>query len=161
MPESRRQLEARVQKLRGEIRVHEHRYYVLDAPEISDADFDELMNELKSLEAAHPELITPDSPTQRVGGQPREGFVKVPHSTPMLSLDNSYSEQELRDWARRATELAGATSLAGASELEFVCELKLDGLPWRCATRRVTHRAVQVRAGHHARRRLGGRRGHA
>ncbi|MGA2989433.1 MAG: NAD-dependent DNA ligase LigA [Candidatus Korobacteraceae bacterium] len=116
------QLQERVRELRERIRHHEHRYYVLDAPEISDAEFDALMNELKSLERAHPGLIAPDSPTQRVGGQPREGFVKVPHSTPMLSLDNAYNEQELRDWARRASELAGA------AEMEFVCELKLDGL---------------------------------
>ncbi len=122
MSETGRQLQERVRELREQIRHHEHRYYVLDAPEISDAAYDALMNELKALERAHPELITPDSPTRRVGGQPREGFVKVPHSTPMLSLDNAYNEQELRDWARRASELAGA------AELEFVCELKLDGL---------------------------------
>ena len=84
---------------------------MLDDPEISDADYDALMNELKALEHAHPELITPDSPTQRVGGKPREGFVKVPHSTPMLSLDNAYNEQELRDWARRVHELAGTSGL--------------------------------------------------
>jgi len=111
-----------IDKLREQIRYHEHRYYVLDDPEITDAEYDELMNKLKALEAEHPELITPDSPTQRVGGKPREGFVKVAHSTPMLSLDNAYNEQELRDWARRAQELAGNT------ELEFECEYKLDGL---------------------------------
>src|SRR5579862_3279975 len=80
----------RILELREQIRYHEHRYYVLDEPELSDAEFDRLMQELKKLEAEHPELITPDSPTQRVGGKPREGFVKVPHSTPMLSLDNAY-----------------------------------------------------------------------
>src|SRR5579862_26739 len=98
-------VQRRADDLRDQLRYHEHRYYVLDDPEISDAEFDVLMNELKGLEAAHPELITPDSPTQRVGGKPREGFVKVPHSTPMLSLDNAYSEQELRDWERRVHEL--------------------------------------------------------
>ncbi len=108
--------------LRDKIRHHEHRYYVLDNPEISDAEFDQLMQQLKSLEAEHPELITPDSPTQRVGGKPREGLVKVQHSRPMLSLDNAYDEQELRDWARRVHELSGR------APLEFVCELKLDGL---------------------------------
>ncbi|HEX4604268.1 MAG TPA: NAD-dependent DNA ligase LigA, partial [Candidatus Angelobacter sp.] len=87
-----------IEKLREEIRHHEHLYYVLDAPELPDAEFDKLMQELKKLEAAHPELITPDSPTQRVGGKPREGFIKVVHSRPMLSLDNAYNEQELRDW---------------------------------------------------------------
>ena len=95
---------------------------MLDDPEISDAEYDVLMNELKAVEAAHPELLTPDSPTQRVGGKPREGFVKVAHSAPMLSLDNAYNEQELRDWARRVEELSGR------AEVEYECELKLDGL---------------------------------
>src|ERR1700759_1986696 len=112
----------RAEKLRDQIRYHEHRYYVLDAPEISDADYDALLNELKPLEAAHPEILTPDSPTQRVGGKAREGFVKVEHSSPMLSLDNAYNEQELRDWERRVHELTGE------SAVDYVCELKLDGL---------------------------------
>ncbi len=111
-----------IEALREKLRYHEHRYYVLDDPEISDAEYDVLMNELKALEAAHPELLTPDSPTQRVGGKPREGFVKVPHSAPMLSLDNAYNEQELRDWARRVEEQSGR------AEIEYECELKLDGL---------------------------------
>ena len=81
-----------IENLREEIRRHEYRYYVLDDPEIPDAQFDALMNELKKLEKEHPQLITADSPTQRVGGKPREGFVKVPHSVPMLSLDNAYSD---------------------------------------------------------------------
>ncbi len=115
-------LKARAEALRDKIRYHEYRYYVLDDPEISDAEFDRLINELKKLEADHPELITPDSPTQRVGGKPREGFVKIPHSSPMLSLDNSYNEEELRDWERRVHELSGMKSV------EYVCELKLDGL---------------------------------
>jgi len=96
-----------IDSLRDEIRRHEYRYYVLDDPEISDVEFDGLMNELKKLEAAHPELIAPDSPTQRVGGKPRDGFVKVAHSAPMLSLDNAYSEEELRDWERRVHDLSG------------------------------------------------------
>ena len=108
--------------LRDEIRRHEHLYYVLDAPEVSDAEFDRLMQELKRLEAAHPELVTPDSPTQRVGGKPREGFVKVRHSRPMLSLDNAFGEEELRNWDRRVRELAGN------AKIEYVCELKLDGM---------------------------------
>ncbi|MGA2235756.1 MAG: NAD-dependent DNA ligase LigA [Terriglobales bacterium] len=112
----------KIEALRDKIRHHEYLYYVLDAPEISDADFDKLMNELKRLEAEHPELITPDSPTQRVGGKPREGFVKAKHSSPMLSLDNAYSEEELRDWERRVHELTGRT------DLEYMCELKLDGM---------------------------------
>jgi DNA ligase (NAD+) len=115
-------VQRRLDALRDQIRHHEHRYYVLDAPEISDAEYDALINELKALEAANPALVTADSPTQRVGGKPREGFVKVQHSTPMLSLDNAYNEQELREWARRVEELAGKSSV------EYVCELKLDGL---------------------------------
>ncbi len=112
----------KIEKLRDQIRHHEHCYYVLDQPEISDAEFDRLMLELKRMEAEHPELVTPDSPTQRVGGKPREGFVKVPHSRPMLSLDNAYSEEELRAWDRRVHELSGR------KQVEYVCELKLDGL---------------------------------
>ena len=112
----------RAEELREVIRHHEHCYFVLDRPEISDADFDRLVNELKSIEREHPELATPDSPTQRVGGTAREGFVKVAHSAPMLSLDNAYSEGELREWARKAAELAGT------AEVEFECEYKLDGL---------------------------------
>ena len=115
-------VEQQIESLRDQLRYHENRYYVLDAPEISDAEYDALMRELKALEEKHPELITPDSPTQRVGGKPREGFVKVPHSTPMLSLDNAYNEQELRDWERRVHELSGEKNV------EYVCELKLDGL---------------------------------
>jgi DNA ligase (NAD+) len=95
---------------------------VLDDPEISDAEFDKLLNQLKKIEAEHPELITPQSPTQRVGGKPRAGFVKVAHSSPMLSLDNAYSEEELREWERRVQELSGR------SDVEYVCELKLDGM---------------------------------
>jgi DNA ligase (NAD+) len=115
-------IEKKIEALREKIRHHEHLYYVLDSPEISDADFDKLMNELKRLEVEHPQLITPDSPTQRVGGKPREGFVKAKHSSPMLSLDNAYSEEELRDWERRVHELSGRT------DLEYMCELKLDGM---------------------------------
>src|SRR5256885_11673101 len=112
----------KIEALREKIRHHEHLYYVLDHPEISDLDFDKLMQELQQLEAKHPTLITPDSPTQRVGGKPREGFVKVPHSSPMLSLDNTYSEEELRAWERRVHELSGR------KDVDYVCELKLDGM---------------------------------
>jgi DNA ligase (NAD+) len=115
-------VEKKIEALREKIRRHEHLYYVLDNPEISDADFDKLMQQLKSLESEHPSLVTPDSPTQRVGGKPREGFVKVPHSSPMLSLDNTYNEEELRDWERRVHELTGR------SDVDYVCELKLDGM---------------------------------
>ena len=112
----------RIAELREELRRHEHLYYVLDAPEITDAAYDALMNELKRLEAAHPDLITPGSPTQRVGGKPAEGFRKAQHTRPMLSLDNAYSVQELAEWDRRVHELAGDLSV------DYMAELKLDGL---------------------------------
>src|SRR5438132_13916856 len=86
-----------VDELRRQLEHHEYLYYVLDQPEISDAEFDRLMRELRDIEDAHPELRSPDSPTQRVGGQPRDGFVKVPHSSPMLSLDTALNEPELRN----------------------------------------------------------------
>src|SRR6202161_1216043 len=112
----------KIEKLRSDLRRHEHLYYVLDAPSISDAEYDALMNELKLLEAANPELVTPDSPTQRVGGKPAEGFRKAQHSRPMLSLDNAYNAEELADWDRRVHELAGNLPV------EYTAELKLDGL---------------------------------
>jgi DNA ligase (NAD+) len=112
----------KLEKLRDEIRRHEHLYYVLDAPEVSDAEFDALMNQLKRIESEHPELVTADSPTQRVGGKPAEGFRKAAHSRPMLSLDNVYSGEELADWDRRVRELAGNQPVA------YTAELKLDGL---------------------------------
>src|SRR5437588_9677003 len=122
MATATKDVEKQLDTLPDEIRYHEHRYYVLDQPELSDAEFDRLMDKLKKLEAEHPELVTPDSPTQRVGGKPREGFVKVRHSSPMLSLDNTYSEDELRAWERRVHELSGR------KDVEYVCELKLDGM---------------------------------
>jgi len=122
MPAATKAAEKKIESLRDKIRHHEYLYYVLDRPAISDLDFDKLMRQLKDLEAEHPELVTPDSPTQRVGGKPREGFVKVPHSSPMLSLDNTYNEDELRGWERRVHELSGR------SDVDYVCELKLDGM---------------------------------
>jgi DNA ligase (NAD+) len=115
-------LQKTIEALREQIRHHEYRYFVLDDPEISDAEFDQLMIQLKKLEAEHPELIAPDSPTQRVGGKPREGVVKARHSSPMLSLDNTYSVDELRNWERRVHELSGR------KDIEYACELKLDGM---------------------------------
>jgi DNA ligase (NAD+) len=111
-----------IEQLREALRHHERLYYVLDRPEISDAEYDTLMRQLQALEAAHPELITPDSPTQRVGGKAREGFVKVRHSSAMLSLDNALNESELRDFDRRVGELLGG------APYQYVAELKLDGL---------------------------------
>jgi DNA ligase (NAD+) len=115
-------VQAEIARLRDEIRRHEYLYYVLDAPEISDAEYDGLMRRLKELEALHPEFASPDSPTVRVGGAPREGFVKVRHSSPMLSLDNALNEGELADFDRRVSDLLGRPPSA------YVAELKLDGL---------------------------------
>ena len=115
-------LRQEIESLRERIRRHEYLYYMMDQPEIKDAEFDALMNRLKQLEAVHPELVTSDSPTQRVGGQPREGFVKVGHSRVLLSLDNAYSPGELLYFDRRVRELSGRDTV------EYVTELKLDGL---------------------------------
>jgi len=122
MPSGNKDVQRRLDALRDKIRHHEHRYYVLDDPEISDAEFDRLMDELIELESKHPELITPDSPTQRVGGQVSGQFASVRHSTPMLSLAKTTSESELRDWERRIHDLTGVT------KVDYVCELKLDGM---------------------------------
>ncbi len=111
-----------IERLREKIRHHEYRYHVLDEPEISDAAFDRLMNRLKQLEAEHPELVTPDSPTQRVGGSPREGFQTVRHKRSMLSLDNAYSYDELAEFDRRVR------GLAGCQRVEYIAEHKFDGL---------------------------------
>jgi DNA ligase (NAD+) len=111
-----------IEQLREKLRYHEYRYYVVDDPEISDAAFDRMMDRLKELEAAHPELITPDSPSQRVGGTPREGFQTVRHARPMLSLDNAFSYDALRDWDRRVREGSGH------EKIEYVAEHKFDGL---------------------------------
>jgi DNA ligase (NAD+) len=112
----------RIAQLREEIREHEYRYYVLDQPSISDSGFDQLMRQLKQLESENPDLITPDSPTQRVGGEPAKEFPTHRFSRPMLSLENAYSEDELKDWHRRVTQLAETESV------DYVAELKIDGL---------------------------------
>jgi DNA ligase (NAD+) len=111
-----------IERLREEIRRHEYLYYVQDDPEISDAAFDRLMNRLQQLEAEHPELITADSPTQRVGGQPREGLEPVRHSTPMISLDNCFSIEDLRAFDRRVRQGTGR------EKIDYVTEHKFDGL---------------------------------
>ena len=112
-----------IEQLRHEIRRHEEFYYVRDAPEITDAEFDDLMRALAALEATHPELVTPDSPTQRVGGRPAEGFPAVTHAQPMLSLDNAYTEAELRLFDERVRKM-----LDTAGPVSYVAELKVDGL---------------------------------
>jgi DNA ligase (NAD+) len=111
-----------IEELREKLRYHEYRYYVLDDPEISDAAYDRMMNRLKELETAHPELVTPDSLTVRVGGAPREGFSTVRHARPMLSLDNAFSYDALREWDRRVREGSGQ------EKIEYVAEHKFDGL---------------------------------
>jgi DNA ligase (NAD+) len=111
-----------IEELREKLRYHEYRYYVLDDPEISDAAYDRLMNRLKELETAYPDLVTPDSPTVRVGGAPREGFSTVRHARPMLSLDNAFSYDALRDWDRRVREGSGH------EKIEYIAEHKFDGL---------------------------------
>ena len=112
----------RIEQLREQIREHEHRYYVLDQPLISDFEFDQRMRELQQLEHENPELITRDSPTQRVGGEPAKEFPTHQFSRPMLSLENAYSEDELKDWTRRVVQLAKT------EKVDYVAELKIDGL---------------------------------
>src|SRR5687767_11456701 len=117
----------RIAELRRLIRHHEERYYILNAPEIADAEFDALMHELERLETENPDLVSIDSPTQRVGGRVAAGFAEVDHAEPMLSLDNAYSEDELRafdDRVRRGLGVAGAA----IEDLEYVAELKIDGV---------------------------------
>ena len=112
----------RIQELRKTINYHNYRYYVLDSPEISDAEYDELMKELKQLEAEHPALVTPDSPTQRIGAPPVEAFGVVEHRDPLLSLANAFSYEELAAWHKRVT------NLLGRRQFDIVCEPKIDGL---------------------------------
>jgi DNA ligase (NAD+) len=116
--------EDRIQHLRALIRHHEECYYILSAPEISDAEFDALLHELERLEAEYPDLVTPDSPTQRVAGRPIEGFQTVEHLVPMLSLDNAYNEEELRAFDERVRRGAGL----GERSAAYVAEMKIDGL---------------------------------
>src|SRR5580700_2315485 len=111
-----------IERLREKIRRHEYLYFVNDDPEISDAAFDKLMNQLKKLEAENPKLVTPDSPTRRAGGAPREGFQQVRHKTPMISLDNAFSFEDLANFDRRVRELTGR------EKVEYVTEHKFDGL---------------------------------
>src|SRR3954453_17986538 len=114
----------RLTQLRHEIRHHEERYYIHNAPDISDEEFDRLLHELERLEAEYPDLVTPDSPTQRVAGRPADGFPTVDHIAPMLSLDNAYNEDELRAFDERVRKGAGV----GEQPLAYVAELKIDGL---------------------------------
>jgi len=112
----------RIEELRGIINHHNYRYYVLDSPEISDAEYDELMRGLRQLEAEHPELVAPDSPTQRIGAPPVEAFGVVEHPQPLLSLANAFSYEELAAWHKRVS------NLLGGRQFDLVCEPKIDGL---------------------------------
>ncbi|MFW6330438.1 MAG: NAD-dependent DNA ligase LigA [Gemmatimonadota bacterium] len=122
MSESSTELERRAEDLRRRLHAANYRYYVLDSPEITDAEYDLLLRELKELEAAHPELATPDSPTLRIGAEPSEQFDKVRHLAPMFSLDNAFDAEELRGWERRNARIASEVTGAG-----YVAELKIDG----------------------------------
>ncbi|MEA3254019.1 MAG: NAD-dependent DNA ligase LigA, partial [Chloroflexota bacterium] len=115
-------VEQRVEELRELLNYHSRRYYILDSPEISDAEYDELMRELKQLEAEHTELVTPDSPTQRVGAPPVEAFGVVEHPLPLLSLANAFSDEDLSAWHKRTS------NLLGRQYFDLVCEPKIDGL---------------------------------
>ena len=112
----------RVEALRRDIETHSHRYYVLDAPTIPDSEYDRMFRELLELEAAHPDLVTPDSPTQRVGGMPLQEFPQVVHAVPMLSLNNAFSDEDVIGFDRRARE--GLDK----DEIEYAAEPKFDGL---------------------------------
>ena len=116
------EVKRKVEKLREEIRHHDYRYYVLNQPEISDKEYDDLVKKLKQLEKQYPELVTPDSPTQRVGERPLEGFKTVKHRVAMLSLDNTYSDEEIKEWAERVNK--GLPR----EKVEYVVELKIDGV---------------------------------
>src|SRR6266540_6092462 len=119
------ELAARARELREKIRAADHAYYVLDQPVLSDAEYDRLLGELAALEAAHPDLVTPDSPTRRVSGAPSEKFARVVHREPMLSLGNVQTDDELRELDARVHRLLG---LAEAEPIRYVVEPKLDGL---------------------------------
>ncbi|HZN12372.1 MAG TPA: NAD-dependent DNA ligase LigA, partial [Blastocatellia bacterium] len=114
--------EQEIVELRREILDHDYRYYVLNDPVVADVEYDALMRRLRELEEQRPDLVTPDSPTQRVAGAPAAGFAEYRHQRPMMSLDNSYDIGELREWARRCERLAGGRPF------DYVAELKIDGL---------------------------------
>src|SRR5690242_9579741 len=119
---SRRDAEKRLQALRRELQRHSHLYYVLDAPEVTDSEYDRLTRDVNALEAEHPDLVTPDSPSQRVGAAPAAEFGEVRHAVPMLSLDNAFSQEDLESFDRRVREKLEV------EEVEYTAEPKLDGL---------------------------------
>ena len=117
-----REAQVKAEELRSQVNYHDYLYFVKDAPEASDAEYDELMRRLRAIEEHYPELITPDSPTQRVGGQAANAFGVVEHRLPMLSLANAQSYRQLEAWHKRAAKLAGR------DDFQMVCEPKIDGL---------------------------------
>ncbi|HEY8770743.1 MAG TPA: hypothetical protein VIM03_09380, partial [Thermoleophilaceae bacterium] len=119
--------EERAAELRKQLEHHNHRYYVLDDPDVSDSEYDALLNELRDLEAEHPELRTPDSPTQRVGAKPLDKFEQVRHLQPMLSLANARNEEELQAWVVRMEQRLKKDGVEDAA-IRFVTEPKIDGL---------------------------------
>src|SRR5262249_36633729 len=119
---SMKNVKQRAEELRRQINHHNYKYYVEAKPEISDREFDRLLDELQKIEAAHPELVTPDSPTQRVGGEPIEGFKQVRHRVPMLSIDNTYNAEELREYDRSIRKMLGGEAIC------YIVELKIDGV---------------------------------
>ncbi|HEU0168293.1 MAG TPA: NAD-dependent DNA ligase LigA, partial [Chloroflexota bacterium] len=132
-------VKSRIEQLRRQIEYHNYRYHVLDDPEVSDGEYDQLMRELRRLEEEHPEYQSPDSPTQKVGGSPLETFEVVSHPRPMMSLGNVFNEEELRAWHRRAANLLGRTDFAMVAEPKmdgFACALTYEnGWLVRAATR--------------------------
>ena len=119
--------EKRVERLRSRIAHHDHRYYVLDDPEVSDTEYDDLLRELRELEESNPDLVTQDSPTQRVGGRPLDKFARVEHAEAMLSLANARNENELRAWAERVERRLERLDISGR-QIRYVTEPKVDGL---------------------------------
>lgn len=132
-----------LEELRETLRSYEHHYHVLDNPIVSDAEYDRLFNALKSLEQQHPELVTPDPPTQRVGARPSSGFTQVKHELPMLSLDNAFSDDELDRFLCRIEERIGRSS----DGLVFCCEPKLDGTGTLTQLTREDAKALLLRLG--------------
>ena len=130
----------RIEELRERLNYHNYRYYVLDSPKVSDGEYDVLIRELRAIEAEHPELVTPDSPTQRVGAAPADGFEQVTHRRPMFSLGNAFDDEEFMAWHKRASDL-----LEG-EPFDMVCELKYDGLPLRSPTRTACSCAARLAA---------------
>jgi len=122
----RKEAQERIEKLKKEINYHRYLYHVLDKPDLSDAIFDSLKNELEELEYKFPDLITPDSPTQRVGGEPLKEFKKVNHPIPMVSFNDAFSEQEMHEWEKRYYDLVNND--LEKTDFKYYCELKIDGL---------------------------------